>query len=1129
MKCTHESCGAEIPAGARFCTGCGTEVQTPVPVKTTLCPSCNNIVKEGYKFCYSCGGKIDPSLFIDRVCNGTKDDGQKCNTVLTSGNRFCPSCGTPQDTSKTQDTSNKDDLPGDSLVNVKLSLQITQGKEDNVDKTTPPVKEERGSSGSSSPETWEAPTITLVSNDKKTESVKDIVVIVQEDGSKINLAKTEPDVPSNTIEEQDIKTIETGQDCSSKIYNEGLELTDQQSNEPQGIGKAGPVDKERSELTDQVIVKPQVNELIGPDDKQSSGQTDQQTAEPKCSECSSPVDEEGPGIKDHESGGPQGNEHVGPVEKESLNLANEKAVEPEGRGLSGPVDKAGQGLTDQKSSGSQETNLTNMETKNTGPQSDHCDSNGNQNTEKLNSATEMDESKPGKSDEQREKEKEFTQIKTRDPDGMLNLSNLHRSGIKRSSGPDSAFVATKRRKDGENKEKEDEVILISDTEKVKGDQKETEDEVLLISDTESVEGGEDKNNENNERPSKRKTDEKGGQVKKIKGESDNYEKGKTTGEETKDKHGIQEEGDNKHSKEKSDQQPADRKSVNVTTETFTGKSDAEKYGIQESGSSVDPPQENSNIAAEVSESDKKEIASSEDKPGDNDNSKRITRSTTKAMKEKENKAGNKEQESEKTAPKNGTDARSVESHPNKGLGKATNSSSFDVFFHAIIHSSIYDDSCTAYIRFSLNRLGGWASRKHELFPVKKLSNGSYEVERLIHIPRDYLSTSIAYSYFVVSGNTDMMEYIYNTSDNIRYLYVKPDELKNTDGKLQKYDGVVRGLEVKEGMADFFWRYTGIEGKLYRKELYQDARLSIDVFLPEWQSAKGSASGCCGEAMIMQIRLVHQSLEKIYCNLMKAVWQKNLMQLFREALTKSLEPLWQEFIDKKEFCKEDKQKIILNAIAVAYLFREYDLTVSFDEGSALCQALLPEYEEDGKQYEIENLKEEMPQTFHLIPKVIVHFTGVLINYLDPSWLYCMPLVHFMYSQSLTGEKPNESVEHDSDKPVWWGIAYQDHYSFDLKKFKQKHIQEQYLQDIIEKLTPHFEMDYLLPRTLMSCIALEQLPLAAKSKWISPDIVLASICFYVRDEKHITKNDSKETALIECLTIVLRKLNEESLDK
>lgn len=82
----------------------------------------------------------------------------------------------------------------------------------------------------------------------------------------------------------------------------------------------------------------------------------------------------------------------------------------------------------------------------------------------------------------------------------------------------------------------------------------------------------------------------------------------------------------------------------------------------------------------------------------------------------------------------------------------------------------------------------------------------------------------------------------------------------------------------------------------------------------------------------------------------------------QALTKSFEPLWQEFINKKEFGKEDKKKIMLNAIAVAYLFKEYQLSVSGDEGSSLCQALLPEYGDDGKQYEIEYLKEEMPLTF-----------------------------------------------------------------------------------------------------------------------------------------------------------------------
>lgn len=255
------------------------EVQTTVPVKSTLCPSCNNIVLEGYKFCYICGEKINPALFINRVCSGNKDNGQKCNTVLNLGSRFCQSCGTPQDTSNTcskfielhwfwgqhlikinQTIINKIknvfllfflckytcvllifwttiypmnyffpeylywelfafrsnwklkcyivhlclifemcyfdevsplhfflcfisfwyysfsfisgnfNLPGDAPL--KLSLQISHQKEDNLERTIPVVQEEHVSSGSSSPDLWEVPTITLDSKDNKTESVK---------------------------------------------------------------------------------------------------------------------------------------------------------------------------------------------------------------------------------------------------------------------------------------------------------------------------------------------------------------------------------------------------------------------------------------------------------------------------------------------------------------------------------------------------------------------------------------------------------------------------------------------------------------------------------------------------------------------------------------------------------------------------------------------------------------------------------------------------------------------------------------------------------------------------------------------------------------------------------------------
>jgi hypothetical protein len=69
--------------------------------------------------------------------------------------------------------------------------------------------------------------------------------------------------------------------------------------------------------------------------------------------------------------------------------------------------------------------------------------------------------------------------------------------------------------------------------------------------------------------------------------------------------------------------------------------------------------------------------------------------------------------------------------------------------------------------------------------------------------------------------------------------------------------------------------------------------------------------------------------------------------------------------------------------------------------------------------------------------------------------------------------------------------------------------QLLEDILVILAPYFEVDYLLPRTLMACLTLEQLPIVVNSGLIPPDITLASVCFHVRKESQISQNNDKET--------------------
>ena len=79
----------------------------------------------------------------------------------------------------------------------------------------------------------------------------------------------------------------------------------------------------------------------------------------------------------------------------------------------------------------------------------------------------------------------------------------------------------------------------------------------------------------------------------------------------------------------------------------------------------------------------------------------------------------------------------------------------------------------------------------------------------------------------------------------------------------------------------------------------------------------------------------------------------------QALTSRFDALWQEFVGKKG--REDRIKIMTNALTVICLFNDHNLTLSRDEGIALYRAILPECEKEGNKY-MENIKEVFPQTF-----------------------------------------------------------------------------------------------------------------------------------------------------------------------
>ena len=70
---TCPDCGAQLPAGAKFCGNCGKKLGN-------FCPDCGAELMAGAKFCGNCGKKLVA------VC-------PSCGTELAPGTKFCGNCG----------------------------------------------------------------------------------------------------------------------------------------------------------------------------------------------------------------------------------------------------------------------------------------------------------------------------------------------------------------------------------------------------------------------------------------------------------------------------------------------------------------------------------------------------------------------------------------------------------------------------------------------------------------------------------------------------------------------------------------------------------------------------------------------------------------------------------------------------------------------------------------------------------------------------------------------------------------------------------------------------------------------------------------------------------------------------
>ncbi|CAG2246214.1 RNF213 [Mytilus edulis] len=88
-----------------------------------------------------------------------------------------------------------------------------------------------------------------------------------------------------------------------------------------------------------------------------------------------------------------------------------------------------------------------------------------------------------------------------------------------------------------------------------------------------------------------------------------------------------------------------------------------------------------------------------------------------------------------------------------------------------------------------------------------------------------------------------------------------------------------------------------------------------------------------------------------------------------------------------------------------------------------------------------------------------------------------------------------------------------YRKDIDHFKYKSKWDRPVDEVVKKLTPYFEVDYLLPRTFLGSLNLDMLYSIVTAYNIPPDITLASTCYYIKgynSNKELIKKLAKHVA-------------------
>ncbi|XP_052808680.1 E3 ubiquitin-protein ligase rnf213-alpha-like isoform X1 [Mya arenaria] len=440
-----------------------------------------------------------------------------------------------------------------------------------------------------------------------------------------------------------------------------------------------------------------------------------------------------------------------------------------------------------------------------------------------------------------------------------------------------------------------------------------------------------------------------------------------------------------------------------------------------------------------------------------------------------------------------------------------------VVFHALVSKNCFKNSDDVLV---LKMGNDWDSDKHKPRRVRDHQN-YFEYEYKLDFDRKQLGGKTTfYKYCVIrDGKYKWEGYVDGSliSPN-RKLHVENGMFDKKD-KWHQYDGMVIPK------VNLFKRgYEYLKGK-FPMEAAQRAEHFALTFVPYWFQ-----EGFILEDIKESYQVSLEHLEMLMNGIVK-VYQYDVgcwnspQDCKNRVCFVLFQPLIEQISSEEHGSKTSR---FVRALAIIIACNKLGVDVPLIVWQTLCRSVLVTADPLKKKCTELDAIAGFFEPGEVKQAIVMLVKKVFMYGKDPSWMFCLPLLHFVCNVCEPYEEMITDLTYAAPRPKWWGTAN----ITDAVKTFQENTQKwnMPLDFMLQTLGPLFEMDYLLPRCIVASLAIHEIPSIIDNEEIPVEVCCATLLHWMKaTNPYFTtfsylaeENSSNEKTVTQCLEKLLMRL-------